>query len=293
MVRCMKHAIHVAFLLAAISVNAQAADVRPIVVELYTSQSCSSCPPADAVLNKLAQRKGVIALSLPITYWDMLGWKDTLASEADTRRQNAYAAAMGHGGVYTPQLIIDGVTDVVGAREPAVDQAIAAAMQSRDDGLKAVEHARAVVARNDAVEPSGALTLVAGLQVRPAPRPGWSVGVDLSRTPRSLHVTVGGRPEAAGGPRLDATIWLFRVRSSVTVHIGAGENEGRTETYRNVVTNIKDIGRWRGKPISLDVPHADAKTPLHDGVAVVVQEGGYGRVIGAAFLDRATYYAEQ
>ena len=61
------------------------------MVELYTSQGCSSCPPADALLGRLADRKDVLAMSLPVTYWDMLGWKDTLASEANTHRQKAYA----------------------------------------------------------------------------------------------------------------------------------------------------------------------------------------------------------
>jgi hypothetical protein len=99
---------------------------QPVVVELYTSQGCSSCPPADALLSKLTKRPDVIAMSLPVTYWDMLGWKDMLASEANTRRQKAYAAAMGHGAVYTPQIIVDGVTDVVGSREAAVQAAIEA-----------------------------------------------------------------------------------------------------------------------------------------------------------------------
>jgi len=99
---------------------------RQVVLELYTSQGCSSCPPADALEERLADRGDVLALSLPVTYWDMLGWKDTLASEGNTRRQKAYAAAMGHGGVYTPEIVVDGVTDVVGSRETQVEAAIAA-----------------------------------------------------------------------------------------------------------------------------------------------------------------------
>src|SRR5579864_7248806 len=102
------------------------ADPRPAVVELYTSQGCNSCPPADALLGRLTERRDVLALSLPVTDWDMLGWKDTLATEANTRRQKAYAAAMGHGGVYTPELIVDGISDVVGSREASVNAAIAA-----------------------------------------------------------------------------------------------------------------------------------------------------------------------
>jgi hypothetical protein len=119
---------------------------RPILVELYTSQGCSSCPPADQLLGKLAARPDVIAISLPITYWDMLGWKDTLASEANTRRQKAYAAAMGHGGVYTPQIIVDGDMDVVGSRAAEVDAAIAERQMVIANGI-AVAVARADAAR--------------------------------------------------------------------------------------------------------------------------------------------------
>ena len=115
----------VALALAA-SPAAQAGGKRLVVVELYTSQGCSSCPPADALLGRLADRKDVLAMSLPVTYWDMLGWKDTLASETNTHRQKAYAVMMGRGNVYTPQMIVDGVSDVVGSREAAVDAAIAA-----------------------------------------------------------------------------------------------------------------------------------------------------------------------
>src|SRR5947207_11428158 len=99
---------------------------RQVVLELYTSQGCSSCPPADALIGRLAERADLLALSLPVTYWDMLGWKDTLASEANTRRQKAYASAMGRGGIYTPQIIVDGITDVVGSREAQLEGAISA-----------------------------------------------------------------------------------------------------------------------------------------------------------------------
>src|ERR1700739_1974010 len=101
--------------------SALAGGRRQVVVELFTSQGCSSCPPADALLSRLAERKDVLALSLPITYWDMLGWTDTRASEGNTRRQKAYGVAMGRSGIYTPQMVVDGVTDVVGSRESQVD----------------------------------------------------------------------------------------------------------------------------------------------------------------------------
>lgn len=99
---------------------------HPVVVELFTSQGCSDCPAADKLVTELAARRDVIALSLPITYWDMLGWKDTLATDANTLRQKAYARAMNKSGVYTPQMIIGGAEDVVGNQRDKVMAAIAA-----------------------------------------------------------------------------------------------------------------------------------------------------------------------
>ncbi|SEQ65473.1 DUF1223 domain-containing protein [Thalassovita taeanensis] len=93
---------------------AAAADTRPVVVELYTSQGCSSCPPADAFLTTLAPRDDVIALALHVDYWDYIGWKDVFASPHHTRRQKAYAVAAGRRTVYTPQMIVGGKEHVVG-----------------------------------------------------------------------------------------------------------------------------------------------------------------------------------
>ena len=98
---------------------------RPFVVELFTSQGCSDCPAADRLVSELAKRKDVIALSLPITYWDMLGWKDTYATDANTQRQKSYAREMNRSGIYTPQMIIDGRRDVVGNQRDRVLAAIA------------------------------------------------------------------------------------------------------------------------------------------------------------------------
>lgn len=86
----------------------------PVVVELFTSQGCSSCPPADALLAELANREDVIALALHVDYWDYIGWKDTLADPANTKRQKAYAYAAGQSTIYTPQMIVGGLEHVVG-----------------------------------------------------------------------------------------------------------------------------------------------------------------------------------
>ena len=104
--------------------GADAEPEKKAVVELFTSQGCSSCPPADKLLGKLARRSDIIALTFPVDYWDYLGWKDTLASPAYGARQRAYAKARRDGEVYTPQVVIDGVTHAVGSRPSEIKQAI-------------------------------------------------------------------------------------------------------------------------------------------------------------------------
>ena len=92
------------------------AENGPAVIELYTSQGCSSCPPADAMLHDLAKRDDVIALALHVDYWDYIGWKDSFASAEYTQRQHAYARAANATTVYTPQMVIGGVDHVIGSR---------------------------------------------------------------------------------------------------------------------------------------------------------------------------------
>jgi hypothetical protein len=122
--------MHLKYLLCAAGLAAAApiaaADfAHPAVVELYQSQGCSSCPPADVVLNGIADRPDVLALSFAVTYWDDLGWKDTFASPAFTRRQWDYAHAGGRGNVATPQVIVNGRGVLTGNRRADVDAAIA------------------------------------------------------------------------------------------------------------------------------------------------------------------------
>lgn len=94
------------------------------VVELFTSQGCSSCPPADKILGELAQDKSVVALSFPIDYWDYLGWKDTLALHDHTKRQRNYAKVRGDMNVYTPQAIVNGVKYMVGSDAREINAAL-------------------------------------------------------------------------------------------------------------------------------------------------------------------------
>ncbi len=101
-----------------------AAPVRPVIIELFTSQGCSSCPPADAFLNDLKSSQGVIAMSFNVDYWDYLGWRDTLASPAFSQRQYDYAKTRGDMDVYTPQIVVDGGTHFVGSNRAVVKAAI-------------------------------------------------------------------------------------------------------------------------------------------------------------------------
>ncbi|HTW28670.1 MAG TPA: DUF1223 domain-containing protein [Acetobacteraceae bacterium] len=151
-----------------------------VLLELFTSQSCSSCPPADALLAELAQQPGVVALDLHVTYWDRTGWKDRYSLPEATARQQSYATLFGSDEVYTPQLIAGGRFQAVGSDAAAVRNAIAAA--------------RAEAARDDVP-----VTLEAtpdGLRVATAAGSGagtlYLVGLD----PR--HVTTIGGGENAG-----------------------------------------------------------------------------------------------
>ncbi len=105
--------------------KAQSNDFKA-VVELFTSQGCSSCPPADALLESYVSRPDVLALTFPVDYWDYLGWKDTYASPRFSERQRAYAKTRGDGSVYTPQAVINGRSHAVGSRKKMIDKSIMA-----------------------------------------------------------------------------------------------------------------------------------------------------------------------
>ncbi|MFC3180040.1 DUF1223 domain-containing protein [Cypionkella sinensis] len=109
---------------------AMAESEQGVVVELYTSQGCSSCPPADELMAKLAQTPGVIGLSLHVDYWDYIGWTDTFGQPGFTERQKAYAHAAGEKMIYTPQMIVAGNARVAGNQPRAVAQALAAVQPS-------------------------------------------------------------------------------------------------------------------------------------------------------------------
>ncbi len=123
--RPMRNTLFSIFLALMTASSPALAGESPVVVELFTSQGCSSCPPADALLAKLAQRDDVIALALHVDYWDYLGWKDSFGSPAFTSRQRGYAKAAHKRTVYTPQVVVQGERHAVGNQVKDVVQLIA------------------------------------------------------------------------------------------------------------------------------------------------------------------------
>ena len=136
----------------------EAAEGRPAVVELFTSQGCSSCPPADQLLAELAQRGDLIALGFHIDYWDGLGWKDPLSTSEGTARQRSYARLLSSGQIYTPQMIIEGTHEIVGSRR---EEVLAALHETRPQAIAPSDvEARELVA-------GGSAGLLGSIAVRP------------------------------------------------------------------------------------------------------------------------------
>lgn len=126
MLRATATATAVAIAAALLADVAAAEDRDPVIVELYTSQGCSACPPADAYIATLTERDDVLPLALHVDYWDYLGWADGFAKAGFTKRQKAYARGAGKAMIYTPQIIVGGTDRVVGARTGQIDEALAA-----------------------------------------------------------------------------------------------------------------------------------------------------------------------
>ncbi len=157
----------------------------PVVVELFTSQGCNTCPPADAYLGKLAKRKRVIALSFHVDYWDYLGWKDRFALPGSTKRQRRYARQFKRGYVYTPQMVIDGQVEIIGSRTGQIDRAIARAAARK--GKIAVRLVRGADGKVRAMLPARA----AG--AKPEPATVWMVLIDRSHTTKIKRGENGGK----------------------------------------------------------------------------------------------------
>lgn len=165
------------------------AEGNPVVVELFTSQGCSSCPPADALLHELADREDVIALALHVDYWDYIGWADTFASPEHTKRQRGYAAAAGARSIYTPQLVINGQDHVIGARAMELSESIRA-HAAADTGVRvSVNRDGDQLVIEGAATPARAETLVVQI-VRYTPEASVDIrrGENAGRTISYSHV---------------------------------------------------------------------------------------------------------
>lgn len=230
----MRHAFSAAAFSAALLMTPSVGMAGPTVLELYTSQGCSSCPPADAMMADLIEMDDVIALSLHVDYWDYLGWKDDLADPAFTQRQHSYAHEAGGRTVYTPQMVIGGKDHVIGSRP-----------------MQVMDQLRAHAAADDPVI------------------------VTLERVGDVLQINA-----TAEGLSGDAVVQVVRFIPEVVRDIKRGENAGRTISYLNVVTSWTEVGAW---DVSGDLSF-EADVAGDQGVAVIVQNGRFGPILGAAQL---------
>ena len=215
----LRHASTFAVLLASFAPSSPsaAATDRPVVIELFTSQGCSSCPPANAYLNEMVrQRRDVLPLAFHVTYWDRLGWKDPFSLPAATDRQARYGSRFGDGS-YTPEIVVDGVTGrLVPLRDvPALTDALLEVIGP------AIDRARAARAT--------------------------ATPLKLARNGDKLTVEVGG-----GEGRGRVLLVGFDRRHETA--IGRGENGGRTLEELNVVRSVRTLADWSGTALRLTEP---------------------------------------
>lgn len=216
----------------------------PVLVELFTSEGCSSCPPADVLLGKLDQLQAVqgarvVVMSEHVDYWDHDGWKDPFSSHQLTERQESFVRRFHEPTPYTPEMIVDGQTAFVGS-----------------DGSKA----------ESAIRSASRLPAI-GVSVAPAPA-GGSVAVEVAALNEAL------------GPAHSADVFVAFARDQASTDVQAGENRGRTLYYVSVVSSLRKVGKvnrtsgYRG-----EFPAAG-----HAGERLIAfaQEAGNGRVVGCA-----------
>ncbi len=225
-----------------------AARAEPIaaVVEMFTAQGCAACRTADPVMRELARKPGILALTLPVTYWDYLGWHDTLGLRALTERQRAYARARGGRQVVTPQAIVDGGQTAIGSNRAAIERLLQDATRSSP----------------------------------------LSVPISAEVRDDRIVVEVGARPSPKEPkPDTRDEVWLVPVLKGRETTIETGENRGRVASYVNVVRGLQRLGPWTGQPARFEVPASAAAIPEADGWVVLLQhsrEGRPGRILGAA-----------
>jgi hypothetical protein len=206
----------------------------PVLVELFTSQGCSSCPPVDAFMHQLVARDDIIALALHVDYWDYL-FRDVFGDPTHTERQYGYAAASGRSMVYTPQMIIDGRESVVGNRPQDVN---------------------ALIAHHLAQPPT--------------------VALDIRRESGQLSISAHALKDAKG----PLVVQIARYIPQQDVAIDRGENAGNIYSYVNIVTDLRELGRWdTAQPLAMQT-RVEGDLP----VVVILQRPDFGPVEASALL---------
>jgi hypothetical protein len=223
---------------------------KPILLELFTSEGCSSCPPADKLLASLDEQQPfsgaeLIVLSEHVDYWNHDGWVDRYSSPLFSARQNLYGELFKLDGVYTPQLVIDGVRESVGGNGPAIERNVQAAL----------------------LKPKIAVMLGNALE-------------DGKRV--KLHVTSAEVPAAAG----PATVYVALAENKVQSKVGGGENGGRVLTHVAVVRSLNAVGKVEAggsfaKDVAVALPSGGAANGFR--VIVFLQNDKTHQIVGATY----------
>lgn len=221
----------------------------PVLVELFTSEGCSDCPPADALLERLDRSQPVsgaelIVLSEHVDYWNDIGWRDPYSSHEYSERQDAYASHFGLGSVYTPQMVIDGRFELVGSDERRAIWAIESATKAEKIPVSV-----------------SAIHLEAGNVV-------------------SLHVSAGQLPSSVGATSGD--VLIATADESDESHVSRGENAGRTLKHIAVLQSLTRVGIVGqsgefSRDVSVKINHGN---PVKLRVVAIVQESATGEVFG-------------
>jgi hypothetical protein len=243
---------------AALSQTDQAADGRPVVadetedgspvvLELFTSQGCSSCPPADALISELGSAKGVIPLAYHVDYWNNLGWSDPFSSHQFSERQSAYSRAMDLGGEYTPQMVIGGESQFVGSDRGSIARAIAGARSK---------------------PASGRLSLNTKV---------------VNGPPRILRLKVDAQVFKATGVG-PFTVMVAVYENGLVSKIGGGENDGREIAYDYTVRKLLPAFELQAAQVEkeLTIELEPSWSLDHLGVATFIQDPRSLRIEGAA-----------
>ena len=228
--------------------NAPGAPPVPVLVELFTSEGCSSCPPADALLARLVRTQPVagaeiVALGLHVDYWDRLGWKDPFSSPLHSARQKRYAERLGSDRVSTPQAVVDGAVEIVGSDERRLVGAVAAAARS----------------------PKAPVRLSAG-------------------PPRGKRLPSSVRIDALAASAGDVAVFVALVEDARATDVRRGENAGRRLEHAAVVRSLAEIGRPAGDGRPFEWQGEIPATTQSDSLVVFAQERRTGRVLAVGRL---------